>query len=44
VWEQLPTPQVFMAHLKRKAGLPEDFWADDIRLARYTVTKVSEPD
>lgn len=44
VWEQLPTPQTFIAHLKRKAGLPEEFWADGITLARYTVTKVSEPD
>ena len=39
VWAQLPTPREFFAHLKRKAGLGEDFWADDIRLARYTVRK-----
>ncbi|HEX5362920.1 MAG TPA: AmmeMemoRadiSam system protein A [Gallionella sp.] len=43
VWEQLPLPRQFMAHLKRKAGLPEDFWSDDVRLSRYTVTKWSEP-
>lgn len=42
VWEQLPQPQQFMAHLKRKAGLAEDFWSDEIRLARYTVTKWKE--
>jgi AmmeMemoRadiSam system protein A len=42
VWEQLPTPQGFMAQLKRKAGLPGDFWADGIRLSRYTVTKWKE--
>ncbi|OGT20046.1 MAG: AMMECR1 domain-containing protein [Gallionellales bacterium RIFOXYB12_FULL_54_9] len=42
VWEQLPSPGEFMAHLKRKAGLPEDFWADGIRLSRYTVTKFIE--
>jgi AmmeMemoRadiSam system protein A len=39
VWEQLPDPQDFLAHLKRKAGLPEHFWAPDVRLHRYTVIK-----
>lgn len=42
VWEQLPQPHQFMAQLKRKAGLPADFWADGIRLSRYTVTKWRE--
>lgn len=44
VWEQLPKPEEFMAQLKRKAGLPADFWADAIMLSRYTVTKYSERD
>lgn len=42
VWDQLPTPQEFFAHLKRKAGLPADFWSPDLRLSRYTVRKWSE--
>lgn len=42
VWEALPQPLEFMAHLKRKAGLPMDFWHEDIRLSRYTVTKWME--
>jgi AmmeMemoRadiSam system protein A len=42
VWEQLPTPREFMAHLKRKAGLPEDFWSTGVILSRYTVTKFIE--
>lgn len=42
VWEQLPERREFMAHLKMKAGLPTDFWAADIRLSRYQVTKWSE--
>ena len=42
VWEQLPTPKEFMAHLKRKAGLSADFWADGVRLQRYTVEKWKE--
>ena len=43
VWEQLPDPKTFMAHLKRKAGLSADFWADGINLQRYTVTHWTEP-
>lgn len=42
VWEQLPDPAEFLAHLKRKAGLPADFWAEDVRLSRYTVSKWKE--
>ena len=42
VWEQLTQPRQFMAHLRRKAGLPDDFWAEGIKLSRYTVTKWSE--
>lgn len=42
VWEQLPEPLEFLAHLKRKAGLPQDFWAADVRLSRYTVSKWKE--
>ena len=42
VWEQLPEPRQFMAHLKRKAGLAADFWADDLRLATYQVEKFKE--
>lgn len=42
VWEQLPEPVQFMAHLKRKAGLPENFWNEEIKLSRYSVTKFIE--
>jgi len=42
VWEQLPEPRAFLTHLKKKAGLPADFWAEEIRLSRYTVTKWRE--
>ncbi len=42
VWEQLPEPAAFLAHLKRKAGLSADFWSDAVRLSRYTVTKWKE--
>lgn len=42
VWEQLPYPRQFMAQLRRKAGLPDDFWAEGVKLSRYTVSKWSE--
>jgi AmmeMemoRadiSam system protein A len=42
VWESLAQPRQFMAQLKRKAGLPEDFWAEGVKLSRYSVTKWSE--
>jgi AmmeMemoRadiSam system protein A len=39
VWENLPSPAVFLGELKRKAGLSPDFWDDGIQLSRYTVSK-----
>lgn len=42
VWDQLPSPAQFMAHLKHKAGLATDYWCDEIRLSRYTVEKFKE--
>ncbi|WP_298352462.1 AmmeMemoRadiSam system protein A [Rhodoblastus sp.] len=44
VWDQLPNPRDFFAHLKLKAGLAPDFWAEDLRLYRYHVAKWSEPE
>ena len=44
VWEQLPDRARFIAALKRKAGLAPDFWAPDVKLARYRVRKfVGDP-
>ncbi len=42
VWEQLPAPRDFLARLKQKAGLPAHFWAEGIKLSRYTVEKWKE--
>jgi hypothetical protein len=44
VWESLPEPRQFMAHLKQKAGLPADFWSPDLKLSRYEVQKWKEPE
>lgn len=42
VWEELPTPELFLAHLKMKAGLPTDYWSDTIRVFRYTAEYFGE--
>jgi len=44
VWESLPQPQQFLARLKSKARLSENFWAEDVKLSRYTVSKWRETD
>jgi hypothetical protein len=36
VWEQLPEIEQFWAHLKRKAGLPNDHWSKTLRVWRYS--------
>lgn len=42
VWESLPDPGTFMAQLKRKAGLPPNFWAEEVSVSRYEVSKWKE--
>jgi AmmeMemoRadiSam system protein A len=36
VWEQLPDSLDFLRHLKRKAGLPIDYWSSRLEISRYT--------
>jgi len=36
VWEQLPNRELFLRHLKQKAGLPPDYWSDTLKVSRYT--------
>ena len=43
VWAELPEPEDFCAALWRKAGLPAGFWAEDLRLSRYTVRHFEGP-
>lgn len=40
VWEQLPDPRDFVAHLKRKAGLPVDAWPRGLRCQVYVAQKI----
>ena len=42
VWDALPDPREFLAALKRKAGLPDDFWSPHMNVSRYGVTKWTE--
>lgn len=35
VWDALPNPARFVAELKRKAGLPADYWSDQLQCYRY---------
>jgi len=42
VWDSLPERRLFMNHLKRKAGLPADYWVPAIKLSRYEVRKWKE--
>lgn len=44
VWDELPAPEQFIAHLFRKAGLPPSYWGDDVTISRYTVTAFVEDD
>lgn len=41
VWEQLPDPEIFLAHLKNKAGLPTNYWSDTVRVENYTTELIS---
>ena len=40
VWESLAEPALFFAHLKLKAGLPQNYWSDTLTVERYTVESI----
>jgi uncharacterized protein len=44
VWQQLPEARDFLAALKIKAGLPEDFWSANVIVSRYGVVTWKEQD
>jgi AmmeMemoRadiSam system protein A len=43
VWEKLPSARQFLQHLKRKAGLPADYWSATLTVERYTTECFSGP-
>ncbi len=40
VWEQLPEPQQFLAHLKRKAGMAQDHWSGNFLASRFIAEEI----
>lgn len=44
VWNSLPKPYDFLQQLKKKAGLPVDYWSDSLRIYRYTTESIRPPD
>ena len=42
VWEQLPSAEQFLQHLKQKAGLPADHWSGSLQMWRYTTESIGE--
>ena len=43
VWETLPDPRRFLAALKAKCGLAEDYWSKQLEFQRYRTTSYAEP-
>ncbi|MEQ8227993.1 MAG: AmmeMemoRadiSam system protein B [Rhodospirillales bacterium] len=44
VWDQLPDKQVFLGHLKRKAGMADRHWSDDFKARRFIAEEASSTD
>ena len=42
VWESLPDPRQFLAQLKKKCGLPADYWSGQLEFERYQTTSYAE--
>lgn len=42
VWKQLPQPRLFLAALKKKCGLPPDYWSEQLKFRRYWTSSYSE--
>ncbi len=40
MWEKLPDAKEFFVQLKAKAGLPTDYWSENIRVFRYTTESI----
>lgn len=42
VWQALPDPREFLAALKSKCGLPQDYWSERLEFERYRTTNYAE--
>lgn len=43
VWEMLPEPDRFVAALKAKVGVPDDYWSEQLEFQRYSAKTYVEP-
>ena len=43
VWDMLPDPRQFLAALKTKCGLADDYWSDRLEFKRYRTTSYADP-
>ncbi len=44
VWQSLPQPELFLRHLKQKAGLAPDHWSERFKAYRYTTETIKKTD
>ena len=44
VWDQLPDKQVFLGHLKRKAGMAADYWSESFQARRFIAEEAASAD
>lgn len=42
VWKSLPEKNNFLQQLKRKAGMPENYWSEEITVSRYHTVEFAE--
>ena len=40
-WDSLPSPRLFMQHLKQKAGLPATYWSKTVKAKRFTTQRLN---
>jgi AmmeMemoRadiSam system protein A len=40
VWSQLPKPEIFLAQLKRKAGMAVDYWSTNFTAQRFEAVEI----
>jgi AMMECR1 domain-containing protein len=40
VWRHVADAREFVREVKRKAGLPDDHWSDELEALRYTVESI----
>ena len=43
VWQQLPTPDAFLDHLKIKAGMAPGHWSENFKAWRFIAAEVESP-